>query len=84
MKNKLLLMRRIKNGYLNSELWLSKKLSLLSSSSITADTACGRILSLMRSLNLSPIASLSSFSSPSSFLIALKFTNPHIHRTHNK
>lgn len=55
--------------HLNSEEWLSSRASLLSSSSTTSITCLGTTSSLKRSRNFSSMASLSSFSSPNSFLI---------------
>lgn len=67
---------------MNSEEWLSSNPSLLSSSLITSMMCWGTVLSLSLSLNFSSMASLSSFSRPSSwkatatkhFLNACNFT----------
>lgn len=57
------------NTNLNSEEWLSSRPSLFNSSLMTSITCCGTTLSFSRSLNFSSMASLSSFSRPSSFLM---------------
>lgn len=58
-------------SYLNSDECASRKASLLSSSSITSMACLGTVISSTLFLNLSPTASLSSFSSPSSLLMIL-------------
>lgn len=55
------------NTHLNSDEWLSSRPSLFSSSLMTSMMCSGTVRSLSLSLNFSSMASLSSFSRPSSW-----------------